>query len=470
MANGSDHWFQRNHASDLSGPIAYLCAEYGFHESLGIYSGGLGVLAGDHMKTASRHGASPGRRRADLPQGLLPPVDRRRRPPGARLPGLRAQRGCRSCARWTSSGTRSPSASRSPAETCSRPSGSRRWAACRSSSSTPTCPRTTTRTGRSRTSCTSAAARCGCTRSWCWASAACARCGRSGLEPAVWHLNEGHSAFLLAERARELRGRRHVRSTRHGPRSAATACSRSTRPSRRATSATTPTWSAASPDRCSRATGVRTTGGVPLEAVLALGLGHGRRPIAVRHDRVLPAPDQRRERREPAPRHTANATWHAICPVRDPRHHQRHPHADLGRPADARRCSSATPTRTSTEWTISRRRSASGTGIEQDPDAGALGGPPAPEAGALALRPHGRLRNQFARHGEAPSALEELEQVLDPSILTIGFARRFATYKRAALLFTDLDRLARLVWDADRPVQLIFAGKAHPADRPGPAA
>ena len=53
MANGSDHWFQRRYADALPGPIAYFCAEYGFHESMGIYSGGLGVLAGDHMKSAS---------------------------------------------------------------------------------------------------------------------------------------------------------------------------------------------------------------------------------------------------------------------------------------------------------------------------------------------------------------------------------------------------------------------------------
>jgi len=53
MANGAGHWFQRRYAEELTGPIAYFCAEYGFHESLGIYSGGLGVLAGDHMKTAS---------------------------------------------------------------------------------------------------------------------------------------------------------------------------------------------------------------------------------------------------------------------------------------------------------------------------------------------------------------------------------------------------------------------------------
>ena len=57
--------------------------------------------------------------------------------------------------------------------------------------------------------------------------------------------------------------------------------------------------------------------------------------------------------------------------------------------------------------------------------------------------------------------------LLDPDILTIGFARRFATYKRADLLLGQLDRLKELVLNADRPVQFVFAGKAHPADHPG---
>ena len=91
MADGSDHWFPRRYGGALDGPIAYFCAEYGFHESLGIYSGGLGVLAGDHMKTASDMALPRDRRRAALSQGLLPPVDRRRRPPGAQLPRLRPQ-------------------------------------------------------------------------------------------------------------------------------------------------------------------------------------------------------------------------------------------------------------------------------------------------------------------------------------------------------------------------------------------
>jgi starch phosphorylase len=59
------------------------------------------------------------------------------------------------------------------------------------------------------------------------------------------------------------------------------------------------------------------------------------------------------------------------------------------------------------------------------------------------------------------------DELLDPRALTIGFARRFATYKRAALLFSDLDRVKRLLSDVERPVQLVFAGKAHPQDKGG---
>jgi len=63
--------------------------------------------------------------------------------------------------------------------------------------------------------------------------------------------------------------------------------------------------------------------------------------------------------------------------------------------------------------------------------------------------------------------LQQLEDALDADILTVGFARRFATYKRAGMIFSDMDRLEALVWNAERPVQVVFAGKAHPADRPG---
>ena len=78
-----------------------------------------------------------------------------------------------------------------------------------------------------------------------------------------------------------------------------------------------------------------------------------------------------------------------------------------------------------------------------------------------------RVRVQSARHGLSPDELRQVEGLLDPHALTIGFARRFATYKRAFLIMSDLDRLRAIVDDRERPVQFLFAGKAHPADREG---
>ena len=81
-----------------------------------------------------------------------------------------------------------------------------------------------------------------------------------------------------------------------------------------------------------------------------------------------------------------------------------------------------------------------------------------------------RLQREYARKGLSPAQLRHVTRFLDPQrpdVLTLGFARRFATYKRATLLLRDRARLARLVNDAERPVVLLFAGKAHPADEPG---
>ncbi|HVN56368.1 MAG TPA: alpha-glucan family phosphorylase [Anaerolineaceae bacterium] len=78
-----------------------------------------------------------------------------------------------------------------------------------------------------------------------------------------------------------------------------------------------------------------------------------------------------------------------------------------------------------------------------------------------------RLREQLKRRGASQAAVQDADEVLDPEILTIGFARRFATYKRATLILKDPDRLERILNDSERPVQIIFAGKAHPKDDPG---
>jgi starch phosphorylase len=78
-----------------------------------------------------------------------------------------------------------------------------------------------------------------------------------------------------------------------------------------------------------------------------------------------------------------------------------------------------------------------------------------------------RVSRQSRRRNEDPAIIEAARTILDPNALTIGFARRFATYKRADLFLQQFEHMAEIVDDANRPVQFVFAGKAHPADEPG---
>ncbi len=207
------------------------------------------------------------------------------------------------------------------------------------------------------------------------------------------------------------------------------------------------------------------TGGVPVERLLELGRGVDRDPsqfdMTAFSLRLTSGANAVSELHAV----TANATWHEVSP----------------RPIMAITNGVHVPTWIGNEMRalVSRHLEVELDDLDAKSDVprftGRIGRIPADELWQAHLRQklefslfaRGRLRAQFARHGEAPAVLEELEEALDPGALTIGFARRFATYKRAGLLFTDLDRLARLLWDEERPVQIVFAGKAHPADRPG---
>jgi starch phosphorylase len=80
-----------------------------------------------------------------------------------------------------------------------------------------------------------------------------------------------------------------------------------------------------------------------------------------------------------------------------------------------------------------------------------------------------RLVRQLASSGAPAAEVDQAERILDTDVLTLGFARRFATYKRPTLLLHDPERLVRLLTNPHRPVQLLIAGKAHPADEPGQA-
>ncbi len=285
-----------------------------------------------------------------------------------------------------------------------------------------------------------------------------------GIAPAVWHLNEGHSAFLLVERTRALVAQgvalddalERVRSnsvfTIHTP----VAAGNERFDSEMVRRVAGPLYDG---------DGRQGTGGVPMDRVLDLARGADGDPrqfdmtaLSLRLSNSANAVSKLHSV-------TANSTWQGLGnkqiiavtngvhmptwvgqPMRDL--YERYLSAELDN-VDARNGTDAFWKRTDhipdvDLWEAHQRQK-----LE------------------LMIFARNRLRHQFARHGESPSTLEELEDVLDVGTLTIGFARRFATYKRAGLLFSDMDRISRLLWNKERPVQIVFAGKAHPADRPG---
>ncbi|MDF2735121.1 MAG: alpha-glucan phosphorylase [Chloroflexota bacterium] len=457
MADGSGHWFHRRHGDKLAGPIAYFCAEYGIHESLGIYSGGLGVLAGDHMKSASdmalpfigvgllyRKGYfrqsidADGHQEHNYPDYDLTrlPISRVQDEQGLpltvhlELPGR-----VLAIAVWLAEVGRVPVLllDTDVAENAVEDRPITHILYVR---------------GREMRLHQELVLGIGGVRA----------IRELGLAPAVWHLNEGHSAFLLTERAREYvaagaeledawaRVRRDSVFTIHTPVSAGN--------------------ERFDIELVRRIAGpLLDAGGVPVTDVLEHGLGTDGDPT--QFDMTAFSLRLTNGANAVSKLHavTANETWkdivdHEILAITN----GVHPPTWVGSPV---------------EELFSRHLDAdlsaldAGSGQDQFWERldriprGDLWEAHLRQKRELALFVQGRLRSQFARHGEAPSILAEADQALDPAIMTIGFARRFATYKRAALLFTDMDRLARLLWDPDRPLQIIFAGKAHPADRPG---
>jgi starch phosphorylase len=457
MADGTGHWFQRRYAGRLDGPIAYFCAEYGVHESLGIYSGGLGVLAGDHTKSASDMalpfiGVGLLYRKGYFRQSIDADGHQEHRYPDydlSRLPLSRVQ-------------DRNGLPLEVTIELPGRHVAIDVWLAQvgrvpvllldtddvdNAVEDRPISHILYVR-GREMRLHQELVLGIGGVRA----------IRALDLDPAVWHLNEGHSAFLLAERARELvaqgvpldeawpRVRRNSVFTIHTP-----------------VSAGNERFEA---DLVRRVAGPLLDGGnVPVETVLELGLGtdgdRGQFDMTAFSLRLTNGANAVSRLHAV----TANTTWRGV--VNTDIHavtNGVHGPTWVGSPVDE---------------LLARHLDADlralDAGSRQDRFWERLSRIPTGELWEAHLRQkrelaifvQGRLRSQLARHGEAPSVLAEIEQVLDPDVLTIGFARRFATYKRAGLLFSDMDRLADLVWDEQRPVQVVFAGKAHPADRPG---
>jgi starch phosphorylase len=456
MANGREHWFARKHGKELKGPVAYFCAEYGLQEALPIYSGGLGVLAGDHCKTASdmalpfvavglfyRRGYFRQSIDADGHQEhgyfnlqperlpLLRVVDPLGEPltVSVELPGRTVH-----AAVWLVEVGRVPLLlldTDMPGNTESdRPISHILYVR-----------------GREMRLHQELILGIGGVRAL----------RKLGIRPGAWHLNEGHSAFMLVEQARELvaegasleeafaQVRKRAVFTIHTPvpagneRFAADLVRTLTAPEMQAS-------------------------GIDVEDVLAMGLGVGgdhhqfdMTAFALRNTTIANGVSQLHGR-------VADETW---SPVID--HHIMaitngvHPPTWVGRPMRAVIGQLGADL---DHLEQERKRDRFWERLDQLHDRD-LWGAHLQQKAALQEFARIRLRRQLARHGESPDTLAELGDILDPEVLTIGFARRMATYKRASLLFADVGRLTRLITNAERPVQFIFAGKAHPADRPG---
>ncbi|HUF06462.1 MAG TPA: alpha-glucan family phosphorylase [Candidatus Binatia bacterium] len=457
LANGAGSWYGSSPDRALPGPIAYFCAEFGIHESMQIYSGGLGVLAGDHCKSASDAalpfiGIGLLYRRGYFRQQIDADGHQEHAQPDLDPSQLPLRR-----ARGLDGGPVQVSV-----EIADREVHAAVWVAqvgrvpillldtdipVNDKSDRPITHILYVR-GREMRLCQELVLGIGGVRAL----------RALGIEPSVWHLNEGHSAFLLVERARELveaepglaagealrRVGRDAVFTIHTPVPAGNEVF-----GRELVAPALRTWFE------------RTR--VEAAELLELGRGHTDDPDApfdmtafvLRHASGANAVSQLHGQ-------TANDSWQALAG--HPIHaitNGVHVPTWLGRPV--------------------RRLVKAAIGVPLDVDLndpkplGTLDALPDADLWTAHQQQkremigflEGRLARQFARHGEAPATLREVRGLLDPNALTIGFARRFATYKRADLLFRDEERLSRILSSSERPVQIIIAGKAHPADRPG---
>ncbi len=455
LDNGADGWYASSPERELPAPIAYFCAEFGIHESMQIYSGGLGILAGDHCKSASdaalpfvavglfyRNGyfrqqidadGHQEHAQPDLDPGQLPLRRARSRDGSALEVGVPMPGRTVHAAVWVAQVGRVPLLLLDT-DTPSNDAADR-----------PITHILYVR-GREMRLAQEIVLGMGGVRAL----------QELGIEPAVWHLNEGHSAFLLLERARRpvADGRspaealkdvgRNAVFTIHTPVPAGNEVFE-----RPLIAADLAPW-------------LEQTG-MPADELLELGRGRtdaADAPFDMTAFVLRHAADANAVSRLHAV--TATETWEPVA----------------GHPIMAITNGVHVAT-----WLGGRVRRAIESAIGQPLGTDVIGPEPFERLGRVSDEElwtahqqqkkelinfmRGRLSRQFARHGESPDTLRRLQQGFDRRALTVGFARRFATYKRADLLFRDEERLSRLLEHPDRPMQIVLAGKAHPADRPG---
>jgi starch phosphorylase len=450
-------WFHKHYPGFTGGPVAYLSTEFGWHECLGIYSGGLGVLSGDHCKSASdlgipfvgvglmyRRGYFRQTVDADgQQQHFYPDYDLRRLPlvpvagPGGKPLRTHVELPGRSVALqvWMAQVGRVPVLlldsdvlENDPAD---RPITSILYVH-----------------GREMRLCQELVLGIGGYRAL----------AALGIEPSVWHLNEGHSAFVCFERIQaQVAGSgasfvdavaRCAKSsvfTTHTPVPAGNETFELALARRYADA-----WAAGRVDDPGPYVDLGRANDVFNMTVLAIRSSARINGVSKLHGQVadamwkhlFPETEDGREHVGAITNGVHTATWLGPEMGELLRRHVG-PDFDL-RLLDPGLADAVLDIPDDQIWEAHR----------------------AQKARLIALVRE-RVRGQLARHGRSPDDLRRVQTLLDPNTLTLGFARRFATYKRADLLFRDLERFRSLVTSAERPIQLLFAGKAHPADKPG---
>lgn len=453
-------WFARQYENLRDRTIAYFCAEFGLHSSVPIYSGGLGVLAGDHCKAASDLGVPL------VGVGILYRAgyfDQR-----VRLDG------------WQEDGDANFDTANTPITTLSGPGGEPYLAVVRTFGRDVHVRASRMMVGRtpiilvdadleqnhpddrqllSKLYAGGPAMRL--RQEWLLGVGGVRVLRALGYAPSAWHANEGHASFMLIERVRELT-------------SAGTSFDAAVHAIREASTFTTHTPVPAGHDTFDREQILGCTGpvweemGVDADRFLAIG----RHPLAGNNTFHMTSTAIRLSRRVNAVsrRHgvVTRTLWQGLWP---------------GRPVDSVPIGHVTNGVHLATWMANPIMAL------LDQRLGSHGGARVPEQkaweevleiddaqlwqvhealkGTLMRLVREDARRAFAVGSQEAAQLVGSGLLLDPDALTIGFARRFATYKRADLIFHDVERLRALLVDTSRPVQIIFAGKAHPEDTPG---
>jgi starch phosphorylase len=460
LAELGDTWFARRHPGAASGPVAYFCAEFALHSSIPTYSGGLGVLAGDHCKEASDLGVPLVGVGLFYLKGYF---DQRLRTDG-----------------WQEDSDELVDTSATPLAAVTGPDGGLSLATLRSSGRDLHVGAWRLMVGRvpiylldtdldrndladrELTHKLYAGNReLRLRQEWLLGTGGVRVLRALKIEPSAWHANEGHAAFMFIERLRELHAAgvekaeaiRRIRATSVFTTHTPVPAGHDTFPCEDVERCTGPLWEQLGISRDEFLhlgyDPARDHGHFHM-TVVALRLAGRVNAVAARHEkesrRIWKDIWPEREASQVPICHVTNGvhlgTWLAY-PIRAVI--AEHLGADWDRRLDEPGLWERVLTIDDEKlWNAHQH---------------------------MRAILHGFLREEARRRWRDEwrdgVSLATSGMLLGSNALTIGFARRFATYKRADLIVRDLERLRRLLVNPRRPVQIVFSGKAHPADDPG---